>query len=121
MLFSLLISLYFKKISHFQIFCKFQTSKISSHKQIERCDMSNPSAASDEPQHSTITTNKVANKENKVKHLFDQIESIKKTICMANGDRPELWIQRQNLQDLYHQVILKLVIDLLVISFDLKH
>jgi hypothetical protein len=83
--------------------------------------MSNPSAASDEPQHSTITTNKVANKENKVKHLYDQIESIKKTICMANGDRPELWIQRQNLQDLYHQVILKLVIDLLVISFDLKH
>lgn len=46
------------------------------------------------------------NKQNKVKHLYDQIESIKSTICMTNGERPELWIQRQNLQDLYHQIIL---------------
>ena len=40
-------------------------------------------------------------------HLYEKIESIKSTISMANGDRPELWIQRQNLQDLYHQIILK--------------
>lgn len=47
------------------------------------------------------------NRNSKVKHLYDQIKSIKGTICMSNGDRPELWIQRQNLQDLYHQIILK--------------
>ena len=40
-------------------------------------------------------------------HLYEKIESIKSTMSMANGDRPELWIQRQNLQDLYHQIILK--------------
>lgn len=43
----------------------------------------------------------------KVKHLFNQIESIKSTMSMKNGNKPELWIQRQNLQDLYHQIILK--------------
>lgn len=41
------------------------------------------------------------------KTLYSKIESIKSTISMANADRPELWIQRQNLQDLYHQIILK--------------
>lgn len=41
-----------------------------------------------------------------VKYWYDKIESIKSTISMANGDRPELWIQRQNLQDLYRQIIL---------------
>lgn len=70
--------------------------------------MSHPSGAPDEPQNSTTNQNKNAtNKDSKVRHLYEQIESIKGTICMANGDRPELWIQRQNLQDLYHQVILK--------------
>ena len=43
----------------------------------------------------------------KVKHLFNQIESIKCAMSMKNGNKPELWIQRQNLQDLYHQIILK--------------
>ena len=42
-----------------------------------------------------------------VKCLHDKIEAIKGAISMTNGDRPELWIQRQNLQDLYHQVILR--------------
>jgi hypothetical protein len=42
-----------------------------------------------------------------VLRLYEKIESIKTTISMANGDRPELWIQRQNLQDLYHQIILR--------------
>jgi hypothetical protein len=42
-----------------------------------------------------------------VKYLYEKIESIKGAISMANGDRPELWIQRQNLQDLYHQIILR--------------
>ena len=42
-----------------------------------------------------------------VLRLYEKIGSIKTTISMANGDRPELWIQRQNLQDLYHQIILR--------------
>ena len=41
-----------------------------------------------------------------VKAMYDKIESIKSTISMANAERAELWIQRQNLQDLYHQIIL---------------
>ena len=49
----------------------------------------------------TIMTN------TKVQHLFSQIESIKSTMSMKNGNKPELWVQRQNLQDLYHQIILK--------------
>ncbi len=46
---------------------------------------------------------------NHVKYLFEKIESIKGAISMTNGDRPELWIQRQNLQDLYHQIILRYI------------
>jgi hypothetical protein len=42
-----------------------------------------------------------------VKYLYEKIESIKTAVSMANGDRPEVWIQRQNLQDLYHQIILR--------------
>lgn len=44
---------------------------------------------------------------NVVKSLYDKIESIRGTISMANAERAELWIQRQNLQDLYHQIILR--------------
>ena len=51
---------------------------------------------------------KTSQQNSKVKCLFDQIESIKDTICMTNGEKAELWIQRQNLQDLYHQIILTL-------------
>lgn len=39
--------------------------------------------------------------------LYERIESIKSVMSMANGERPELWIQRQNLLDLYHQIILR--------------
>lgn len=42
-----------------------------------------------------------------IKNLYDKIESIRGTISMANAERAELWIQRQNLQDLYHQIILR--------------
>ena len=52
------------------------------------------------------TVKQTSNGEMNVKHWFDKIESIKSTMSMANGDRPELWIQRQNLQDLYRQIIL---------------
>lgn len=41
------------------------------------------------------------------KILYEKIDSIKSTISMANAERPELWIQRQNLQDLYRQIVLK--------------
>ncbi|CAF0714051.1 unnamed protein product, partial [Brachionus calyciflorus] len=41
-----------------------------------------------------------------VQNLYNKIESIKNTVSMVNAERPELWIQRQNLQDLYHQIIL---------------
>ena len=42
-----------------------------------------------------------------VQNLYNKIESIKNTVSMVNAERPELWIQRQNLQDLYHQIIIK--------------
>lgn len=40
--------------------------------------------------------------------IYNQIEVIKATIGFnsINNDKSEQWIQRQNLQDLYHQVIL---------------
>jgi hypothetical protein len=57
------------------------------------------------PNLSASTTN--ANERVNPIHLYEKIESIKSTISMTNGDRPELWIQRQNLQDLYHQIIIK--------------
>ena len=40
-------------------------------------------------------------------HIYKQIEAIKAAIAFnSTNDKPEQWIQRQNLQDLYHQVIL---------------
>ena len=43
-----------------------------------------------------------------VRALYDKIETIKKSINFSNGgDKPEIWIQRQNLQDLYQQIIIK--------------
>lgn len=42
-----------------------------------------------------------------VQALFNKIESIKSTVSPTNADRSEFWIQRQNLLDLYHQIILK--------------
>lgn len=41
-----------------------------------------------------------------VKTLYDKIESIRRTMSVANAERAEFWVQRQNLQDLYHQIIL---------------
>ena len=41
-----------------------------------------------------------------VSELYERIESIKRTMSMANGDRAELWAKRQTLQDLYRQIIL---------------
>ncbi len=40
--------------------------------------------------------------------IYEQIEAIKANIGFnsINNDKSEHWIQRQNLQDLYHQVIL---------------
>jgi hypothetical protein len=39
--------------------------------------------------------------------IYEQIEAIKATIGFnSTNDKSEQWIQRQNLQDLYHQVIL---------------
>jgi hypothetical protein len=40
--------------------------------------------------------------------IYEQIEAIKANIGFnsINNDKSEQWIQRQNLQDLYHQVIL---------------
>ena len=43
-----------------------------------------------------------------VKVLYEQAEAIKRQICSnGGGDKAEQWIQRQNLQDLLHQIILK--------------
>lgn len=43
-----------------------------------------------------------------IQQIYEQIEAIKSTINInASNDKPEQWIQRQNLQDLYHQAILE--------------
>ncbi|RNA15598.1 SMG7-like isoform X1 [Brachionus plicatilis] len=49
---------------------------------------------------------KVAKQALDVQVLFNKIESIKSTVSLTNADRSEFWIQRQNLLDLYQQIIL---------------
>lgn len=60
-----------------------------------------------EEEKSSTTAAKSATTSKSVKILYDKIESIRSTISMVNAERAELWIQRQNLQDLYHQIILR--------------
>jgi len=38
---------------------------------------------------------------------YEKIESIKSAMSLTNWDRSELWVQRQNLQDLCYNIFIK--------------